>query len=88
MQYLILSTVNGGYTSWSEFSQCTVSCGGGTRQRWRLCTNPLPQYGGKNCSHFGPDNQIFRCNVLPCPGNWKSIFKQGVHAREENSQLP
>ena len=59
--------INGGYTNWSELSKCTVSCGNGTRQRTRTCSNPQPNYGGKNCSHLGPRVDVESCNSHPCP---------------------
>ncbi|XP_028409018.1 uncharacterized protein LOC114531606 [Dendronephthya gigantea] len=60
--------ITGGYTSWSEFSECSLSCGNGsTRYRTRNCTNPKPQYGGKDCSLIGPAFQIEVCHVPPCP---------------------
>ena len=67
--------IPGGYTPWSNFTECSVSCGGGgTRYRTRNCTNPEPQYGGKNCSEIGKPLQIQECNLTPCPvhGNYSS----------------
>ncbi|XP_022795623.1 uncharacterized protein LOC111334195 isoform X1 [Stylophora pistillata] len=59
--------INGGYGKWTEFSQCTVSCGNGTRQRTRSCTSPQPKYGGKDCSHLGSNIEIAICNITFCP---------------------
>ena len=60
--------ISGGYTSWSNFSECSVSCGGGgTQYRTRNCTNPKPQYGGKNCSYIGPSMEKVECGERPCP---------------------
>lgn len=61
--------VHGGYTTWSSFTNCTKTCGGGIRIRTRNCTNPPPAYGGDNCSRLGSslDSQI--CNDNPCPVN-------------------
>ncbi|XP_031556840.1 uncharacterized protein LOC116293538 isoform X2 [Actinia tenebrosa] len=61
--------VNGGYTEWGEWTQCDVTCGGGRRLRSRACTNPLPQFGGRNCDSEGPDVQEDSCNTRPCAQN-------------------
>ncbi|EDO37329.1 predicted protein, partial [Nematostella vectensis] len=66
---------DGGYSKWSEFTECSVSCGGGVRTRVRTCTLPSPKYGGLNCSVLGKPLQVYRCNLLPCPvhggySNW------------------
>ena len=59
--------IDGGYTQWTEFSMCTMSCGNGTRQRTRNCSNPKPMYGGQNCSHLGPNIEVKTCNTNLCP---------------------
>ena len=70
--------IDGQYTAWSEFSQCSQTCGNGTMQRTRNCTNPVPRFGGKNCSSFGAALEVVQCNVHPCPihggySNWSDF---------------
>ncbi|GAA6099393.1 hemicentin-1 isoform X2 [Tachysurus ichikawai] len=62
--------VDGKWSSWVSWSACSVSCGGGTRQRTRLCASPAPKHGGRQCE--GNDVHIDFCNSEPCPihGNW------------------
>ncbi|XP_075872115.1 hemicentin-1 isoform X2 [Nelusetta ayraudi] len=62
--------VDGKWSSWVSWGACSVSCGGGTRQRTRLCASPAPQHGGRQCE--GSDVHIDFCNSEPCPvnGNW------------------
>ncbi|XP_051649408.1 hemicentin-1 isoform X5 [Manacus candei] len=62
--------VDGKWAPWSSWSACSVSCGGGSRQRTRLCSDPAPQFGGHKCE--GSDVQMDFCNSDPCPihGNW------------------
>ncbi|XP_051929217.1 hemicentin-1 isoform X2 [Hippocampus zosterae] len=62
--------VDGEWSSWVSWGACSVSCGGGTRQRARLCASPGPQYGGRQCE--GNDIHVDFCNSEPCPinGNW------------------
>uniref|UniRef100_A0A673IBQ3 Hemicentin-1 n=1 Tax=Sinocyclocheilus rhinocerous TaxID=307959 RepID=A0A673IBQ3_9TELE len=62
--------VDGKWSSWVSWGACSVSCGGGTRQRTRICASPAPQHGGRQCE--GNDIHIDFCNSEPCPihGNW------------------
>ncbi|XP_050994845.1 LOW QUALITY PROTEIN: hemicentin-1 [Labeo rohita] len=62
--------VDGKWSSWVSWGACSVSCGGGTRQRTRICASPAPQHGGRQCE--GNDIHIDFCNNEPCPihGNW------------------
>ena len=61
--------IHGGYTQWSAFSECTLSCGGGVKTRVRSCTSPTPQYGGRDCFHLGLSNDTRPCNTHYCPIN-------------------
>ncbi|GFS05101.1 SCO-spondin-like [Elysia marginata] len=60
--------VDGVFLAWSEWSECSVSCGGG--QQWKNRTCQAPQHGGQDCA--GPDNVTQTCNTQPCPipGDW------------------
>ena len=60
--------VNGGWGDWTDWSSCSVSCGGGSRSKNRPCDNPAPAHGGKVCS--GSANEEWEeCNSDECPGN-------------------
>ncbi|KAL8625610.1 hypothetical protein ACOMHN_043885 [Nucella lapillus] len=61
--------VDGYYLDWSNWSQCSQTCGGGAQWRSRLCQPP--QYGGRDCT--GPANTTQACNTHHCPidGVWK-----------------
>ena len=69
-------TVDGKYTEWSQWTECTVTCGGGTQTRNRSCTNPPPQNGGKSCldQGLGPEIQTQNCNVQPCPSKLVGVM--------------
>ncbi|XP_043327363.1 thrombospondin-1 isoform X1 [Cervus elaphus] len=57
--------INGGWGPWSPWDICSVTCGGGVQKRSRLCNNPTPQFGGKDCIGDVTENQI--CNKQDCP---------------------
>ncbi|XP_071497251.1 uncharacterized protein [Diadema antillarum] len=58
--------VDGGWSNWSLWSECSLTCAGGVQSRTRTCTDPVPQGGGLNCT--GKEQQERTCNDVPCPG--------------------
>ncbi len=42
-----------------------VSCGEGTRERFRQCNNPVPSNGGADCAGDELDHAV--CYGDPCP---------------------
>lgn len=63
--------IDGGWTDWTTWTECTVTCSGGEHSRSRECNNPAPQYGGNNCS--GNSTETEDCNTETCPpvdGGW------------------
>ncbi|KAF7405380.1 hypothetical protein HZH66_004286 [Vespula vulgaris] len=62
--------LNGGWSSWSAWSECHSRCAKGGQKRTRTCTNPVPMNGGQPC--LGPSQQKMDCNTA-CPvvdGGW------------------
>ncbi|OWF48143.1 Sushi, von Willebrand factor type A, EGF and pentraxin domain-containing protein 1 [Mizuhopecten yessoensis] len=57
--------VDGGWASWSNWSSCSKSCGGGDRIRRRQCNNPNPDPDGKQC--IGQMTETELCNEEECP---------------------
>jgi len=41
--------VDGGWSTWSEWGDCSATCAEGQKTRTRNCTNPPPKNGGKDC---------------------------------------
>ncbi|XP_026567372.1 properdin [Pseudonaja textilis] len=75
---------DGNWGGWKPMQPCTVTCGVGQILQKRLCDNPSPKYGGKNC--LGEDVRRQPCTVkVPCPvdghwdewGPWTSCSRSG-----------
>ena len=71
-RFISLSAVDGGWSSWSLWSECNKTCGWGVHQRYRTCTNPPPSHGGAPCT--GESLEIGSCVSSLCPvdGGWRA----------------
>lgn len=49
----------GGWGSWSEWTPCSSTCSGGTRNRYRVCDSPPPRYGAMFCEVNDFRNMVF-----------------------------
>eukprot|EP00929_Paragymnodinium_shiwhaense_P071427 TRINITY_DN36308_c2_g2_i1.p1 TRINITY_DN36308_c2_g2~~TRINITY_DN36308_c2_g2_i1.p1 ORF type:complete len:2906 (-),score=503.86 TRINITY_DN36308_c2_g2_i1:52-8769(-) len=66
------------YSQWNAWSECSLSCGGGTKVRRRQA-GEKPSFGGKKCTSDGT-LELAGCGVTPCPifcewnpwGSWSS----------------
>ena len=65
--------VDGGWTEFGAWSTCSATCGGGSQSRQRTCTNPAPQYGGRNCQGQAVEKRS--CNTHLCPPSWPGDFR-------------
>ena len=73
--------VDGGWSMFGNWTECTAECAGGSQTRYRTCDNPVPEYGGAECE--GESEQSQECNTFPCPGeklrgNTASIRNQTI----------
>ena len=58
--------VDGGFSDYGDWSECSVKCGGGVMTRTRSCTNPRPAYGGAGCERLGESTETRTCNLGAC----------------------
>ena len=63
---------------WSNWTECTKTCGGGQQTRIRNCTNPSPLHGGNNCTNLGKNVENRNCSTQNCPSKSKisCVLKQ------------
>lgn len=59
--------VDGGWSQWGSWTECSHPCGGGVKFRRRHCDNPSPQSGGRGC--LGVAKQQRDCNTHLCTGS-------------------
>ncbi|XP_067056576.1 coadhesin-like isoform X2 [Acropora muricata] len=66
--------VDGGWSNWGAWTTCSKPCESGTQVQRRTCSQPSPQYGGKQCPGEGILERV--CNTHSCPvnGGWSSWF--------------
>ena len=53
-----------GWTDWATWGDCSKSCGGGVRERRRVCKDT-----DNNCDDTGMDYEVGNCNEESCPTN-------------------
>ena len=56
-----------GFTPWTDWTHCSVSCGRGIKSRTRSCISAFNAVGIDN-SCLGPKVQTKRCRIRRCPG--------------------
>ncbi|XP_057300557.1 uncharacterized protein LOC130633755 isoform X2 [Hydractinia symbiolongicarpus] len=68
----VLCPVHGGFTQWTQWSNCYASCGLGHRVRNRSCTHPSPKDGGFTCAGAYTEQQSCAARKCPINGEWGS----------------
>ncbi|XP_053387602.1 thrombospondin-2-like isoform X2 [Mercenaria mercenaria] len=63
--------VHGGWSLWTAWGSCSVTCGVGMQRRDRSCSNPYPSLYGDHCFGEARDDRI--CMSTACSG-WKIAF--------------
>ena len=65
-------TVDGGWSEFGNWSECSAECDGGEQTRTKECNNPAPENGGADC--VGEDFETQACNTHDCMGNLNSAI--------------
>ena len=68
---LLILIVDCTWSPFSNWTECSMTCGGGQRMTSRTISQPA-LYGGKNC--IGDAFKTEKCNTKPCPGT--NYFKE------------
>ena len=68
--------MDGWWSDWSNWAECSVTCGVGQKKRTRACDSPPPAYGGGHC--VGDDEKVVQCGGAPCPGEKSFIYRENV----------
>ncbi|XP_062935452.1 adhesion G protein-coupled receptor B1 isoform X2 [Cynocephalus volans] len=55
--------VDGKWQAWASWGGCSVTCGGGSQRRERVCSGPF--FGGATCQ--GPQDEYRQCGTQRCP---------------------
>ncbi|XP_039976320.1 A disintegrin and metalloproteinase with thrombospondin motifs 2-like isoform X2 [Xiphias gladius] len=76
---------DGNWGSWSEFGQCSRTCGGGVQFRTRDCDNPRPANGGRTC--VGATYQFQMCNTNECEDIYSDTREEQCHAWDPRFEL-
>ncbi|CAD7087041.1 unnamed protein product [Hermetia illucens] len=77
------NTIDGGWSKWGKYSDCSRTCGGGVQVSERTCSNPYPENGGAYC--LGEEKRYKICNTKPCPLGTPSFRAQQC---AEFNQIP
>ena len=58
--------IDGVWSIWDDWTDCSSECGGGEQTRSRQCNDPALRAGGAHC--VGRDHESRDCNTFLCPG--------------------
>ncbi|XP_072038771.1 coadhesin-like isoform X1 [Amphiura filiformis] len=64
--------IDGGWSSWGVWSDCSTTCGAGLQVQVRVCNNPSPQYGGQDCPGDAVRSEPCNVKACPIPGGWSN----------------
>ena len=74
--FLLYYTVDGQWSAWSNWSDCSKSCENGTRSRARRCNFSATAPHGKPC--VGNEKEAEPCNTDLCPSEFFIIANRDI----------
>ena len=76
--------LNGKWSVWGEFSDCTKPCGTGSKTRTRTCRKCE---FGNDC--IGSASETIECNLKACPGMYLLLISRiiMIRKREDNIRI-
>lgn len=66
--------LHGRFGEWGPWTACSRWCGGGWRERFRLCNSPPSLFGGFGCDAQGFGSEREQCNTDPCAAGELPLF--------------
>jgi hypothetical protein len=81
-----LCSINGGWSAWTSWGECSKTCGRGTKIRKRYCNNPTPQFNGKMCD--GDNIEYEECKIKVCSNyDMRKAFNNEVEYDESTEDF-
>ncbi|CAH1795922.1 unnamed protein product [Owenia fusiformis] len=69
--------VDGMWSGWSDYGECSEICGGGIKTRTRTCNNPPPSGNGLLCEGFDGVRKLTEDDTLECNTEECSVVPAG-----------
>lgn len=79
-----LQPIDGQWGKWGRYGDCSRTCGGGIKKKYRECDNPSPKNGGNYC--IGDRVKYRSCATNECP-HGSPDFRQEQCSQFNNNNL-
>ncbi|XP_011881326.1 PREDICTED: A disintegrin and metalloproteinase with thrombospondin motifs 9 isoform X3 [Vollenhovia emeryi] len=78
-----LEPVHGQWGEWGRYGECSRTCGGGVKRKYRECDNPAPKNGGNYC--IGERVKYRSCGTRECPPGSPDFREQQCSKFDHNN---
>ncbi|XP_011349537.1 A disintegrin and metalloproteinase with thrombospondin motifs 9 isoform X3 [Ooceraea biroi] len=79
-----LEPVHGQWGEWGRYGECSRTCGGGVKKKYRECDKPAPMNGGNYC--IGERVKYRSCGIRECPPD-SPDFREQQCAKFDNNNF-